>query len=156
MAGKHSKQRQHQQQDQCKAGVFYGNDRHDGEDPAGIRHHADDAGGEQRFHGVHIARKAGGHLTGILAHQRTGGQPGQLLGHFRAQRVGHFLTKQHQQALLRRGEHALQREAAKVEQHRHKCQRDARGQAVDDTGQQQRREQRGHYRSCHTEDGAHS
>ena len=79
--GKHGKQRQHQQQDQRKAGVFHRNDPHDGDDAAGICCHADDAGSEQGFHRVHIARKAGGHLAGILLCQCTGGQAAQLPGH---------------------------------------------------------------------------
>ena len=118
MAGEHREQRQHQQQDQRKAGVLHRDDRHDGEDAAGICHHADDAGGEQRFHRVHIARKAGRHLAGVLACQRAGGQPGQLPGHFRAQGVGHFLAEEHQQAFLRRGEPPFQRQTAEVKQHR--------------------------------------
>ena len=76
----------------------------DGKDAAGICRHADDAGGEQRFHRVHIAGKAGRHLAGVLACQRAGGQPGQLPGHLRAQRVGHFLAKENQQTFLRGGE----------------------------------------------------
>ena len=43
MAGEHRKQWQHQQQNQRQAGIFYKNDRHDRNDAAGVRHHADDA-----------------------------------------------------------------------------------------------------------------
>ena len=81
VTGEHSKQRQNQQQDQRKAGVFHRNDPHDGDDAAGICCHADDAGSKQGFHRVHIARKAGGHLAGVLLCQCTGGQAAQLPGH---------------------------------------------------------------------------
>ena len=105
MAGEHGEQRQHQQQNQCKTGILHGDDRHDGEDAAGVRRHADDSGGEQRLHRIHIAREARGHLAGALPCQRAGGKLGQLPGHFRAQGVGHFLAEEYQQALLRRGEY---------------------------------------------------
>ena len=141
MAGEHRKQRQHQQQHQRNAGVFYRDDRHDGNDAAGICRHADDAGGEQRFHRVHIAGKACRHLAGVLACQRACGQPSKLPGHFRPQRVGHFLAKEHQQAFLRGGKPPFQRQTAKVKQHCCNGERDACGEPVNDTGQQQRRQQ---------------
>ena len=155
ITGKHGKQWQHQQQDQRKAGVFYRNDPHDGDDAAGICCHADDTGSEQGFHRVHIARKAGGHLAGILLCQCTGGQAAQLPGHLRAQGMGHPLAKEHQQAFLRRGEHTFQCKAAEVEQHGQKGQREARGQTVDDPGQQQGRQQGCRHRSCHPQHRAH-
>ena len=73
--------------------------------------------------------------------QRAGGQPGKLPGHFRPQRVGHFLAKEHQQAFLRGGKPPFQRQTAKVKQHCCKGERDACGEPVNDTGQQQRRQQ---------------
>ena len=142
MAGEHREQRQHQQQDHRKAGVLHGDDREDRENAARIGHHADDTGREQRFHSVHIARKAGRHLAGVLGCQRTGGQPGQLPGHLRAEGVGHFLAEEDQQTFLRRGEPALQCKAAEVGQHGPERQREAGGELVDDAGQQQWRQQR--------------
>ena len=153
MAGEHGEQRQHKQQNQRKAGVFHGDDRHDGEDAAGVRHHADDAGGEQRFHCIHIAREARGHLAGVLPHQRAGGKLGQLPGHFRAQGVGHFLAEEYQQTLLRRGEYPFQRQTAEIKKHRKECQRKPGHQPVDDAGQQQRRHQRRRHRCRRTQDG---
>ena len=148
MAGKCRKQRQHQQQNQRKTGVFYSNHCHDGENAARVRHHADNARGEQRFHGVHIARKPRRHLAGVLVHQRARGQLRQFVRHFGPQRVGHFLPKQHQQTFLGRGQHTLQRQAAKISKHGPKRQRQARRQAVNDARQQQRRQQRCHNRRC--------
>ena len=142
VAGKHSEQRQHQQQYQRKAGVFRRNDRHDREDAAGVRHHADNAGGKKRLHGIHIAGKARGHLAGVLTCQCACGQHRKLPRHFRAQRMRHFLTEQHQQAFLRGGKDALQREASEIAKHCKGCQRDACVQTVDQAGQQQRRDQR--------------
>ena len=154
MAGKQGKQRQHQQQDQRKAGVLHRDHYQNGHDAAGVRRHADDAGGEQGFHRVHIAGKAGCHLTGVLAYQYAGRQPGQLAGHLGAQSVGHLLAEQHQQALLRGGQPPFQRKAAKIEQHRLHRQRDACRQPVDDAGQQQRRHQRRPHRPGHAQEGA--
>ena len=155
VTGEHGKQRQNQQQDQCKAGVFHRNDPHDGDDAAGICCHADDAGSEQGFHRVHIARKAGGHLAGVLICQCTGGQAAQLPGHLRAQGMGHPLAKEHQQTFLRRGEHTFQCKAAEVEQHGQKGQRETRGQTVNDPGQQQGRQQGCRHRSRHAQHRAH-
>ena len=152
--GEQGKQRQHQQQYQRKAGVFHCDDGHDGEDAAGVRRHADDAGGEQSFHGVHIAGKAGGHLTGVLLRQGAGGQPRQLLRHLGAQRVGHFLPEEHQKALLGGGKQTLQGETAEVEQRREQGQRGTAGQTVDDAAQQQRRYQRCGHRRRHTQERA--
>ena len=142
MAREYGEQRQHQQQNERETGVFHCDDRHNGENAAGIRRHADDAGGEKRLHGVHIAGKARGHLTGFLPRERAGGQKRQLPGHFRAQRVRHLLAEQHEQALLRAGEKALQRETAEIEQHRERGERHAAGQPVNDAPEQQRREER--------------
>ena len=55
--------------------------------------------------------------------------------------MGHFLPEQHQKRLLRRGQHALEHKAAEIEQHRGKRERQAAGQAIDDTRQQQRRQE---------------
>ena len=153
MAGERGEQRQHQQQDQRKAGILHGDDRHDGEDAAGVRRHADDAGGEQRLHRIHIAREARGHLAGVLPCQHAGGKFGQLPGHFRAQGVGHFLAEEYQQALLRRGEHPFQRQTAEIKKHRRERQRKPGRQPVDDAGQQQRRHQRRRHRCRRTQDG---
>ena len=142
MACEHGEQRQHQQQYQCKTGVFYRNNGHDRENAAGVRRHADDAGGEKRFHGVHIAGKARGDLAGVLAHKRVGGQKHQLPGHFRAQRVGHFLTGEHEQALLCAGQYPLQRESAEIEERRERGEGQTAGQPVNDAPEQQRRNER--------------
>ena len=69
--------------------------------------------------------------------------------------MGHPLAKEHQQAFLCRGEHAFQCKAAEVEQHGQKGQRAAGGQAVDDPGQQQRRQQGCRHRSRHAQHRAH-
>ena len=142
MAREHGKERQHQQQDESETGVFYRDDGQDRNYAAGIRHHADDSGGEKCLHSVHIAGKARGHLAGVLPRERAGGQKRQLPGHFRAQRVGHLLAEQHEKALLRAGEKALQRETAEIEQHRERGERHAAGQPVNDAPEQQRREER--------------
>ena len=152
MAGKQGKQRQHQQQDQRKAGIFCRDDGQNGEDAAGVRRHADDAGGKQRLHGVHIAREAGRDLAGVLPGQRARRQMGKLPGHLRAQGMGHLLAEEHQQPLLRRRERPFQREAAEVEEHCRKGQRKPRRQPVNDPGQQQRREERGQNRRCCAQD----
>ena len=120
----------------------HGEQRQNGHDAAGVRRHADDAGGKKRLHSVHIAGKARGHLAGVLPRERAGGQKRQLPGHFRAQRVCHLLAEQHEQALLRAGEKTLQRETAEIEQHRERGERHAAGQPVDDAPEQQRREER--------------
>ena len=142
-AGKHREQRQYQQQNQRQTGILRGDDRHNGKDAAGVRHHADDAGGEQRLHRVHIAGEPRGHLAGVLVHQRACRQLRQFVGHLGPQRVGHLLPKQHQQTFLRRGQHPLQRQAGKVGKHRPDRQRQARRQPINDACQQQRRQQRG-------------
>ena len=150
VAGEHGQQRQHQQQNQRQTSVLHGNDSQNGEDAAGVRHHTDDAGGEQRLHGIHIAGKSGGHLTGVLVHQCGRRQLRQLPGHLSAQGMGHFLPEQHQQALLRRGQDTLQRQTAEVEQRRQKAQGKSSCQPVDDAGQHQRRQKRRRHRGCHT------
>ena len=155
MAREHGEQRQHQQQNERETGVLHRNDRHNRDNAAGVRRHADDAGGEKRLYGVHIAGKARGHLAGVLHHERAGGQKRQLPGHFRAQRVGHLLAEQHEKALLRTRENALQRETAEIEQHRECGERHAAGQPVDDAPEQQRRKERRAHARRHAEKRAH-
>ncbi len=64
--GENGEQRQNHQQHQRKPDVLHGNHCQNRDDAAGIRHHADDAGGEQRLDSIHITRKARGNLAGIL------------------------------------------------------------------------------------------
>ena len=155
VAGEQGKQGQNQQQNQSKTGIFHRDDRHDGQNAARIRHHADDAGGKQRLNRVHIPGKPGGDLAGILVNKGACGQPGQLPGHFRAQSVGHFLAEQHEQAFLRGRKQSLQRKTAKVALYREKRQSAAHGQAIDHPCQQQRREQGRAHRRRHAENRPH-
>ena len=67
-----------------KPHVLHGNHCQNRDDAAGIRHHADDAGSEQRLDSIHIPRKARGNLAGILPDERAGGQRDELLRHFGA------------------------------------------------------------------------
>ena len=154
--GERSQQRQHRQQNQRQPRVLHGDHREDREDSARIRRHGDHAGGEQRLHGVHVAGKARGQLAGVLRRERRRGQARQLLGHGRAERMGHLLTEDFQQRLLRGSEHALQREAAEIQQRRRERQRYSARQAVDNARQQQRRQQRGQHRRRRTEQRAHA
>ena len=140
--GENGEQRQNHQQHQCKPRVLHGNHCQNRDDAAGIRHHADDAGGEQRLDSIHITRKARGNLAGILPDERAGGQRDELLRHFGAQGVRHLLPEQHQQRFLRRGERPLQHKAAEVEQHGGEQQRHTTRQPVNYVLEQQRRNQR--------------
>ena len=139
---KEREQREHRKQNQRKSRIPHRDDRQNRENPAGIGNHADNPRGEERLHGVHIPRKAGGDLPRFLRNERGGGQTGQFPRHFGAQSMGHPLSEQHKERFLRRGQHTLQRETAEIEQYRRTGKRDSAREVVDHAGKQQRRNQR--------------
>ena len=151
MACEEREQRQHEQEKQRKSRIFERDDDKNRQNAARIRHHRDDARGEQRLDRVDIAGKARGDFAGVLRGERRGGQPRQLGGELRAQRVRHLLAENFEQRLLRGGQHALKRERTEVQQHRRKDERRAAGQRVDDLAEQQRRQERGEHRGCRAE-----
>ena len=153
MAGKERKEGKNRQQDQRKPRVFHCDDPKNGKDAAGVGHHADDAGGKEGLHGVHIAGKARRHLSRVLRDQGVCRQAGELVRHFGAQGVGHFLAEKHQQRFLRRRKQALQHKAPEIEEHSGEGEGGPGVQPVDDAGQQQRRDQRRAHRARHAQKG---
>ena len=152
MAGERGEQRQHQQQNQRKAGILHGDDR--------MMERMRQASAAMLM----MPEVNSASTVSTSPEKRAATSPGfclpacrrklgQLPGHFRAQGVGHFLAEEHQQALLRRGEHPFQRQTAEIKKHRMECQRKSCRQPVDDAGQQQRRHQRRRHRCRRTQDG---
>ena len=148
MTGKQSKQRQNQQQDQRKSCVFHGNNCQNRNDPAGIRRHADDAGGEQGLHRIHITGKR-------AATSRDSGPPACLRAAALISATFPSGGRESSSAqttpavLPGREERMLQHKASKIEKHGKERQRHAAGQPVDDPRQQQRRDQRHDHRCRH-------
>ena len=153
MAREGGQQRQHEQEQQRKAGVFHGDDREDGDDAAGVRRHGDNARGEERLDRVDVAEKARGDRAGVLRGERGSGQARQLGRELRAQRVGHLLPEHLKERLLSRGENALERERAEVGERRRENERRTAAERVDDTAEQQRRQEGSEHRGCRAEDG---
>lgn len=137
-AGKDGKEREDQEEKQRKSRIFHRDHDENGEDPARIRHHADDPGREQSLHGIDIPGKAGSGRTGILCGQGRGGQAVELLRHFRPERVGHLLSEYNKERLLSRRQAALQCEGAEIQQYRGKGDRNPSRQIVHDAGKEER------------------
>ena len=151
MPREHGQQRQNQQQQNRQSRVLHRDHHKDGKDSACVRRHRDHAGGEQRLNRVHIAGEPRGSLAGVLRRKRRGRKPRQLPGHFGTEHVRHPLAKHLQQGLLRGGKHALQRQAAEIQQRGAERKRHAARQVIDDPRQHQRRKQRGQHRSRRAE-----
>ena len=135
MAGKGEQQGQQEQEQECQAFGLKPDDHQDAYDLAGVREHADNAGGEEILHGVHIAHEAGHHSARLLPIQLFGGKPYEF-GHQTApEGVGNLLSADRQQALAGRFQDSGQCQHGEIEQNQKQRWHGSQSQRIDDASQ---------------------
>ena len=134
-------QRQHGEKEQGETTAAQEQDDEDADHLAGIGEHADDTGGEELLHGVHISDETGYCGARVLPHQAVGGEAVELLEQSGAHAVRDFLPQHGEKTLAAGGQHAGQREQGKIFETQ--CGRDVLilREFIDDPLQNQRREQ---------------
>ena len=95
------KKRRDRQQQKAQAGAFHKNDDKNAHQLAKVSRHADDAGGKQVVHGIHIVDKPGCRHPRLSLHKIGGGEAFQLFTHDRPDVMGHLLAEGCDQAFFR-------------------------------------------------------
>ena len=147
--GKEEQHRQQCQQQIGKSPAALPHHDQNAENPAGVRRHADDPGGEQGLHRVHVPHEAGHQRPRLLTVQLVGGQAALLFHQAAPQGVGGFLAEYRQRTLPGGFQSPCQCGEGQVPQWQAKGQPLSGGETVHDAAQHQRRHQRRAYGPCH-------
>lgn len=151
-----------EEQEKSPAQEEYGDE--DGNNFQCVGGHADDAGVEEVFYGVHVIDKEGSHGASFVGGVVGCGKAGEFIRHHGADMVGHFLAEYGDIGFLRRIGEARQggeAEVQKTQEEQSPCGGAAGGEAVDGLLENQGRQDaqyQGHQDDCQEagrEPGAH-